>query len=108
MQNEPQDLIIAPIPTGPALLILFVCALAIAGYIHFGIYGVTLGPHSWGRGLGEAIGAALGLFAIPAVVIVPWRAIQRRHKVVTNTPILVGTLFFAFWAALALKGAMMG
>jgi hypothetical protein len=88
-----------------ALAVLFIIALFVAGYIHFVIYGVTLGPRSWGRGLGEFLGAALSLVALPAIVIVPWRLIQRRLGTVTNAPLVVGTVLFLIYAGLMLRGA---
>lgn len=94
------------IRAGRALAVLFVLALFVAAYIHFVIYGVTLGPRSWGRGLGGFLGAALSLVALPAMAIVPWRLIQRRLGVATNTPIIVGAVLFLIFAGLALKGAM--
>ena len=92
------------IRTWRALAVLFIVALFVAGYIHFVIYDVTLGPRSWGRGLGEFLGAALALVALPAIVIVPWRFAQRR-RVTTDAPIIVGGVIFVILAILVLTGA---
>ena len=87
-----------------ALLVLFVLGLAVSAYVHFAIYGYTLGPRTWGRSLGETLGGGFFLAALPVIVIVPWRLAQRRRGP-TNAPIAVGAILFTIVAAMFLKGA---
>jgi hypothetical protein len=89
------------IRTGRFLFILSTVASAVSAYIRFGIYGLPLDS----RGLGEALGGTIPLLALPLLIVVPWRAIQRHRHKMTNAPIGFAIVIFIISAALSLKGA---
>ena len=84
-----------------ALLVMFVLAMAISAYNRFAIGGGNILNTI---DLAEAFGGGSFLAALPAIVIVPWRLIQKRRGR-TNAPIVVGAILFAAFALLTLKGA---
>jgi hypothetical protein len=88
-----------------ALLALFAIGLAVSGYTHFGIHGYIVGPNFWWSGLPLIVGGAFGLVILPAIVIIPWRLIQRRIGRITNGPIVGGLMAFALVATFSLVGA---
>ena len=90
------------IPAGRVFLTFATVAVGFASYMHFGLLGYRVGVAS----VGEVIGAALFLVAIPALVIVPWRIFQRCRGVITNAPILVGAIAFIVLMLLAFNGAL--
>ena len=92
-------------PTGHALVGLFMLALAVSGYVHFAIHGLTLDSDWWDGVLSRILGGAIGLMVVPAVVIIPWRLIQKLRGTVSNTPISVGGFLFVILAGMWLLGA---
>ncbi len=95
------------IRAGRALIVMFVIALVVSAFIKFGIEGSRLNTLT----LIETTGRATRLVALPVLLIVPWRLIQRRRlkqrrwKNVTNTPIIIGSILFIVAVALSLIGA---
>lgn len=69
---------------------MFVAGLAVSVYIHFGIGG--------GGNLPFSLGFAFGFAALPAVVIFPWRWVQKRRGKFTDMPIIVGAAIFIILA----------
>ncbi len=94
------------IRAGRALFVMFVIALVVSAYIKFGIEGSRLNTLT----LIETIGRATRLVALPILLIMPWRLIQRRRRKqrrwrnVTNTPIIIGSILFIVAAVLSLIG----
>lgn len=91
-----------------ALVALFILALVASGYVQFATRGLILGPRSWPVSLSLIAGGALALIALPALVVIPWRLIQRRLGTITDTPVVVGVIVFILCAIFLLKGATMG
>jgi len=89
-----------------ALFALFVLALAVSGYVQFANRG-AFELYSWDISAGLIIGGALFLVALPAIVIIPWRLIQRHSGTITDMPVMFGGAVFFLCAILLLNGAAM-
>lgn len=75
---------------------LFPIALTISGIAQFMV--------SKEASTAEIIATALGLVALPALVVVPWRLFQRRAGKMTNTPAVAGTILFLIVSGLLMIG----
>lgn len=82
------------IQTWLALVIMFMLAVAGAAYDAYG-------PLALGGGnVSFFLGRAFSALILPIVVFLPWRWIQARRNVITNTPVVVAVaLLVVLWLA---------
>lgn len=82
---------------GRFLFLLIVIGLLLSVYADYIRYSHTRIDF----GIEEVIGGALGGAFLPAVVILPWRLLQRRTGQFTNAPVIVGgVLFVLLWVGI--------
>ena len=90
---------------GLYLIIVTLFALGVSSYV----MGLWIPENSLSpRTLGEWIGGAFAQLTPAILIAVPWRHIQKRKGVVTNTPFIVATIPVLIFAYLAVLGANIG